>query len=136
DKLDSKQLEFVENTLGNYKKLRPVIKNEFNRISLSSNELSERLTIDLNIKFNWDSHNANYEELVIAELKQGDLNRNSPFFQLMKKHQIRPFRISKYCIGLYLIYGQYINKGNRFKNKVKILDSLNSNKYELSVNNG
>jgi len=132
EKLNESQLDFVENVFGKHQTLRPVIKNQFDRVSLSGKEFPERLTIDLDIKFEWGKHFSNYDNLVVAELKQSDLNRNSPFFQLMKKHQIRPFRISKYCIGLYLIYGQYINKGNRFKNKVKILHQLNSKKHELS----
>jgi len=136
EKMDNSQYEFIEKAFGSTKNLRPVIRNQFDRISLSGIGFPERLTIDLNIKFNWDNYYTNYDNVVVAELKQSDLNRNSPFFYLMKKHLIRPFRISKYCIGLYLIYGQHIKKGNRFKNKVKILHSLNSMNYELSDSNG
>ena len=40
-----------------------------------------------------------YDNIVIAELKQSNVNRNSAFFKELKKRIIRPYRISKYCMG-------------------------------------
>jgi hypothetical protein len=53
----------------------------------------------------------------IAELKQENVNRNSVFYQLMKSRCIRPYRLSKYCIGSIELYGSAL-KFNRFKKKL------------------
>jgi hypothetical protein len=61
---------------------------------------------------------------MIAELKQEDLDRNSPFYVLMKKQQIRPYRLSKYCLGSIEIYGENQLKFNRFKKKLLHLKKI------------
>jgi hypothetical protein len=66
-----------------------------------------------------------FEQLIIAELKQEQLDRNSPFYQLMKKERIRPYRLSKYCIGSVEIYGEEVLKFNRFKKKLLFLNKIN-----------
>ncbi len=125
-KLDAFQIEFIHNVLQKKMDLLPVLWNEFQRITLSGKNRNERLTLDLHLNFNQDESNFVMENVVVAELKQADLDRNSPFYQIMKKQGVRPLRVSKYCVGLYSIYGQQKIKGNRFKKKIKILNSINS----------
>ena len=60
----------------------------------------ERLTLDFNLHFNWEDAHHKFENLVIAELKQSKLTRNSPFYQLMKANHIRPYRLSKWAKSL------------------------------------
>jgi len=125
-KLDAFQIEFIHNVLQKKMDLLPVLWNEFQRITLSGKKRNERLTLDLHLNFNQDESNFVMENVVVAELKQADLDRNSPFYQIMKKQGVRPLRVSKYCVGLYSIHGQQKIKGNRFKKKIKILNSINS----------
>jgi hypothetical protein len=125
-KLDAFQIEFIHNVLQKKMDLLPVLWNEFQRITLSGKNRNERLTLDLHLNFNQDESNFAMENVVVAELKQADLDRNSPFYQIMKKQGVRPLRVSKYCVGLYSIHGQQKIKGNRFKKKIKILNSINS----------
>jgi hypothetical protein len=125
-KFDTFQIEFIHNALQKKMDLLPVLWNEFQRITLSGKNRNERLTLDLHLNFNQDETNFEMENVVVAELKQTDLDRNSPFYQIMKKQGIRPLRVSKYCVGLYSIHGQQKIKGNRFKKKIKILNSINS----------
>jgi hypothetical protein len=125
-KLDAFQIEFIHNVLQKKMDLLPVLWNEFQRITLSGKNRNERLTLDLHLNFNQDESNFVMENVVVAELKQADLDRNSPFYQIMKKQGVRPLRVSKYCVGLYSIHGQQKIKGNRFKKKIKILNSINS----------
>ncbi len=99
--------------------------NSFQRITLVSKTENERLTLDFNILFEKDGVKKSFNQLVIAELKQEDLNRNSTFYQLMKKHQIRPYRLSKYCLGSVEIYGEEKLKFNRFKKKLLYLKKIN-----------
>ena len=126
DELDFTQNQFVQGILQKQMNLIPVLWNEFQRITFSGKTMNERLTLDLHLVFNQEESNYSMENVVIAELKQADLDRNSPFYQIMKKHGIRPLRVSKYCVGLYSIHGQQKIKGNRFKKKIKILNSINN----------
>jgi hypothetical protein len=123
--LPESDLAFVQNELQANKNLVPTMWNSFQRITLVSKTENERLTLDLNIHFEKDSVKKSFKQLVIAELKQEDLNRNSAFYQLMKKHQIRPYRLSKYCLGSVEIYGEEKLKFNRFKKKLLYLKKIN-----------
>ncbi len=126
EQFDVTQTEFIQDVMQKKMDLVPVLWNEFQRITLSGKNRNERLTLDLHLNFNQDESNFALENVVVAELKQADLDRNSPFYQIMKKLGVRPLRVSKYCVGLYSIHGQHQIKGNRFKKKIKILNSINS----------
>jgi hypothetical protein len=115
----------VQNELQANKNLVPIMWNSFQRITLVSKTAKERLTFDFNIVFEKDGVTKSFKQLVIAELKQEDLNRNSAFYQLMKQQQIRPYRLSKYCLGSVEIYGEEKLKFNRFKKKLLYLKKIN-----------
>jgi len=100
----------------------------YQRISLANKVCNERITLDLDINFSNALHQQGGENLpsyklsnfFIAELKQEKLNRQSPFFRLMRKMSLRPKGFSKYCMGVSLTNNQQI-KSNRFKaNLVKL----------------
>ena len=61
--------------------------------------------------------------IVIIEIKQEKLNRNSVFYNLMKENGVRPSSMSKYCIGTSLLNQNL--KANRFKKNFRILDKNN-----------
>lgn len=124
-KLDELQKKFLEKHLNEEIELVPTMWNSFQRITLVHNKLNERLTLDYNIEFHYNQITRKFDKLVIAELKQEDLNRNSEFYQLMKKNQIRPYRLSKYCIGSIELYGEDRLKFNRFKKKLLYLKKIN-----------
>jgi hypothetical protein len=104
--------------------LKPAQLCTYDRISFASQQLSERITLDLNLNFtNWinrksstadDSQAYKMPTFVIAELKQAKRDRKSPFFQLMRELGIRPQGFSKYCMGVSLTNQPQI-KSNRFK---------------------
>jgi hypothetical protein len=124
--LDALQKKFLEKHLHDDKELVPTMWNSFQRITLVHKQLNERLTLDFNIVFHYNLITRKFDRLVIAELKQEDLNRNSEFYQLMKKNQIRPYRLSKYCIGSIELYGDDRIKFNRFKKKLLYLKKINN----------
>jgi len=76
------------------------LENRFDRITLVNKGLTERLTIDMNLRF----HNittGNYrfmDDIVIIELKR-DGRVPSPILALLKELRIKPQGFSKYCIG-------------------------------------
>ena len=76
------------------------LENRFDRITLVNKGKTERLTIDLNLRF----HNIVTDEVrlmdnvVIIELKR-DGRVPSPILSLLKELRIKPHGFSKYCIG-------------------------------------
>lgn len=124
EKLKENQQIFVENILGQKIELEPKLWNVYKRITLVSRDKKERLTLDLDLKFSWEDENKEFEDIVIAELKQERLNRTSPFYQLMRKNGIRPYRLSKYCIGTLELHTKKKLKYNRFKKKLLKLKGI------------
>lgn len=120
--------EFLNYRLRKNVNLKPVITNNYKRITLVNKHAEERLTIDFDIcngQPGKDKHPKNsLNNVVIAELKQPIKDRNSPFYQLMKKARIRPFRISKFCFAMMDIYDGPELKANRFKPKKLYLNKL------------
>lgn len=123
ERLDETNVQFIQNA-GLDHELHPVLVNNFNRVTLVMKGFEERLTLDLNLLFKWKGKEFKVENVVIAELKQGRKNRQSPFYAMMKSNQIRPIKISKYCVGLISIYGKNNIKYNRFKSKLLTLTKL------------
>lgn len=76
------------------------LENRFDRITLVNKGMTERLTIDINLKF----HNIatdNYRfmnHIAIIELKR-DGRVYSPILSLLNQLRIKPHGFSKYCIG-------------------------------------
>lgn len=114
--LSQNSIDFIENKTIEKTKLKPIIWNKFNRITLVNKHAMERLTIDLNLEFNMDSASKEYHNLVIIEVKQERFNRTSPVVKALKEKGINPYSVSKYCIGMTNIYPHL--KYNRFKRKI------------------
>ncbi|MCB9224238.1 MAG: polyphosphate polymerase domain-containing protein [Crocinitomicaceae bacterium] len=114
--------EFIHATIGHEVGLESKLWNSFDRITLVSKTDKERLTIDLNLTYRSGDNTVVKDEVVVAELKQEKLNRNSLFYQLMKKNQIRPHGFSKYCIGAVTLYDDL--KYNNFKEHQLLLNKL------------
>jgi hypothetical protein len=80
--------------------LKPVLINEFTRITLVGLELKERITIDYNLSFTSpEGNNFRLPFIAIAELKREMHNGQTPVYKIMRKTGIQPCSFSKYCIG-------------------------------------
>ena len=123
--LSEVHLNFLRKNIHDKIQLEPKMWNSFHRITLVNNQLKERLTLDFQLTFKWKDTKKEFNNLVIAELKQEVVNQNSPFYLLMKKNVIRPYRLSKYCLGAIELYGVGVIKYNRFKEKLLKLKSIN-----------
>ena len=107
--------------------LEPRLWNEYTRITLVSKHDRERLTLDLNLRY---MGHQNYVAgrsvalpgVVIAEVKQDGLSRNSDFICRMRDMGIRPVSFSKYCIGVAMLYEGI--KHNNFKPKLRLVERL------------
>lgn len=126
-KIVSEHSDFIASTGAADGGLEYVLTNKFRRITLVGKEHTERLTFDLDLEFKGNDQESNLNNLVIAELKQERLSRNSPFYSIAKKMMIRPYRISKYCIGVIELFGKENVKYNRFKKKLLKINKLNAN---------
>ena len=123
--LPEKHTKFIEGIVTQDVNLKPVMWNSFHRMTLVNKTKNERLTLDFDLTFKWNDKTQNFNNLIIAELKQENVNRNSVFYQLMKSRYIRPYRLSKYCIGSIELYGDSL-KFNRFKKKLLQLKKINN----------
>ena len=86
--------------------------------------MPERITIDLELSFEWNYIRKVLKQIVIVEVKQENRNRLSPFVQALKKRHVREISISKYCIGVALLV-PFVKKNN-FKEKLIKLNKLES----------
>ena len=108
--------------------IAPAVETSFDRITLVNAGLTERLTIDTAVTFRnlrTGSH-ADLGAAAIIELKQ-DGRAGSEMKEILLRHRVKPFRISKYCIGTVLT-DSGVTAG-RFKQKIRFIDKLNKNFY-------
>lgn len=118
--------KFIKEQLDASIDLEPKLWNEYKRVTLVSPNKKERLTLDFELMFRWKDETSSYGDIVIAELKQKRRDRTSPFYVMMKKWKIRPYRVSKYCIGTVDLYHKKEVKYNRFKKKLLKLKKISN----------
>lgn len=99
------------------------LSNEFRRITLVNDAMTERLTIDLNLKFHNEVTNitADMGSLVIIEVKRDGLT-HSPVLDMLKQLRIHQSGFSKYCIGMAITNPAL--KRNRFKERLRYVAKL------------
>ncbi|RIK21162.1 MAG: transporter [Anaerolineae bacterium] len=102
--------------------LEPKLWNDYTRITLVHLESAERVTIDLNLKFRSGEETVIVPDIVVAEVKRGRDQSNSPFMAVMKAGQIRSTSFSKYCIGVSMLYPEI--KHNRFKSRLSMMSKI------------
>ena len=117
-----KSLDFVKSVIPNMPKLEAKLWNDFSRITLVNQADKERLTLDLNLTFSWDNQTEKLDHLIIGELKQENVNRESLFYKIMKSQGFLPNSISKYCIGAMRLNPDL--KYNNFKVKNLLIEKL------------
>ena len=109
-----------------WSELSPCLSTRFERITLVNKAKTERLTIDMNLV--WDNvvsgESKTYPNLVIIELKR-DGNVPSKMTDIMLSQRIKPFKISKYCLGTALTTPGL--KKNRFKSKIRKIEKICQN---------
>lgn len=100
--------------------LCPVLSNNFRRITLVNNAMTERLTIDLGLKFHneLNGNDIDMGPIVVVEVKRDGLT-HSPILDILKTLRIKQSGFSKYCIGMSLTSPAL--KQNRFKERLGTL---------------
>jgi len=131
----SKEEEFLASyTPYENEKMRPVLENSFNRVTLVNQTQTERITIDYQLWFSSQVSEESIElpGISIAEIKFGNHLSGSPFHAVMRHNHIIPRRFSKYCIGMAMLNPEL--KQNLFKQKVRRVHKIN-NHYLQSIKN-
>ena len=98
----------------------------YTRITLVSRHDAERVTIDLDLSFEWEGRCEALANIAIVEIKRAPHSAESRATQQLRQQRIRPERFSKYCIGVCLIYPQV--KHNNFKPTLRLLNTLSRGK--------
>ncbi len=100
----------------------------FNRITLASKKMNERLTLDLHIAFDNFKNKKEFPELIIAEVKTDKSATGSPIIKSFNKRNFEEVGFSKYSTAVAMMEPI---KNNAFKpNFIKI------NKIIANGNNG
>lgn len=134
---DKKRIQIPEYTpdLDNYREfltakswygnrhLEPMLSNAFRRITLVNNAMTERLTIDLELRFHNEvtGRDMDMGPLVVVEVKRDGLT-HSPVLDMLKTLRIKESGFSKYCIGMALTDPDI--KQNRFKERLRYVKKL------------
>lgn len=122
DEFSERELNFIHSKTPSTGIPEPKLENSFRRITLVNRSLPERVTIDLDVAFENPEKRTELTHLVIAEVKQENVNRHSTFMKMVKQRIIRPEGVSKYCLGVALLYPGI--KSNTFKEKILKINKL------------
>lgn len=101
--------------------ITPAIATRFLRMTLVNAMLTERITIDLDLRYRdvRSGRTASIEGMAILELKQDGLTR-STMKELLRDMRIAPLKVSKYCLATMLTVEGV--KHNRFKAKLRDIE--------------
>ena len=101
--------------------LSPALSTRFVRITLVNGDLTERLTIDLDLHYRdmRSGRESTIERMAIVELKQ-DGRRASAIKDILRRMRIMPLKVSKYCLGTTLTVEDI--RRNRFKEKLREIE--------------
>jgi hypothetical protein len=110
--------------------LQPLLINQFNRITLVNRERTERLTLDFDLQFRTLDGAATpvFNQGVIIELKQ-DKKADSVIARRLRDENIRPCGVSKYCVGMLLLYKHLSFK----KYKINFVKFLHTAQWNYSI---
>jgi len=95
--------------------LQPVLRNDFERFTIVSNDLKERATIDNELVLMAKNESIRFNKLCIAELKHDTSSSGSRFKIVMRDNFCPEMRISKYSVGAAYLYENL--KQNNWKPK-------------------
>jgi len=122
DALTPEQQRFVREASHSEAALQPALWNHFTRYTFVAKAGTERLTLDIDLRYSDPHGTGSLGGIVVAELKQPRADRQSPFVQQMRRMGIRPSGMSKYCVGM-LTLGRRV-KHNAFKEVLLKLERI------------
>lgn len=103
-------------------RLQPKLWNLYARITLVNRFVTERVTLDLDLRFSSADRAFELPGVITAEVKQNGRPQRTTFVQLMRRLGIREGGFSKYCVGVSLLYPHV--KHNNFLQQLRTLTAL------------
>ncbi len=100
----------------------PQLYVDYNRITLVDKEMTERLTIDMDLTLYDDDNKRIFKNVVIVESKRERGVKSSSSTKALNTLRIRPKGFSKYCMGMALIKKGI--KKNLFIEKIRFIEKL------------
>lgn len=128
DKLTVDQQDYINKIIGNKIAVEKKQWISFYRMTFVHKIQKERLTIDVDLTFSENDKRGDLKSIIIGEVKQERMSRNSDFMRIAKDLNILPIRISKYCMSTLSLNPNL--KSNRFKQKALFIEKLK--KYNLN----
>jgi hypothetical protein len=122
ESIDEKENAFIDERTHEHREYEPKLWNSFGRITLVDTRAGERLTIDTDITFQFGDRSAGIPELVIIEVKRDEQSGASEVLRQLKHQLVRPESMSKYCLGVALLYPEM--KSNNFKQKLLKIEKI------------
>jgi hypothetical protein len=107
--------------------LVPKIYTNFSRITLVNKELTERVTIDLDLNFKQNGSDVLLNNVCVIELKRDDTSGNTLLIDILGKLRAANQGFSKYCIGRAMLEKEL--KTNNFKERILTINKINDGKY-------
>lgn len=120
--LNDREHSFIDERIRYHLDYEPKLWNTFERVTLVDTTAGERLTIDTDIAYEIQEQVAAVPELVIIEVKRDETSSHSEVLKLLKHQLVRPESMSKYCLGVALLYPQM--KANNFKQKLLKIEKI------------
>ncbi len=80
--------------------LSPALWVSFSRLTLINKEASERITIDLDLRFKRGEDTFQLPEFAVIEVKRDGKNHTSPLTKAIQQLRVPSKRMSKYCFGV------------------------------------
>ena len=122
--LSTESKQFIEKATKKDWELKPALHNYFQRFTLVNTQRSERVTIDLGLKYKTDATTKQFKKVVIVEVKQEKQNTRTPIYSILKSNRIRTVSFSKYCMGVSTVFTDI--KSNKFKELNLKINHLNN----------
>jgi hypothetical protein len=122
--LSTQSKQFIEKATKKDWELKPALHNYFQRFTLVNTQRSERVTIDLGLKYKTDATTKQFKNVVIVEVKQEKQNTRTPIYSILKSNRIRTVSFSKYCMGVSTVFTDI--KSNKFKELNLKINHLNN----------
>jgi hypothetical protein len=107
--------------------LVPKIYTNFSRITLVNKELSERVTIDLDLNFKQNGSEILLNNICIIEIKRDTSSGNTVLLDTLNNLRATNQGFSKYCIGRAMLEKEL--KTNNFKERILTINKINDGKY-------
>lgn len=110
--------------------IQSALTNKFYRITLVSRSMDARITLDYDISFASKENHVGLPLLGIAEIKHGGGANKPLVISLLKQMGIHPDGVSKYCIGVALLFKGL--KYNLLKEKLLHINKIHNGKLNFA----